>query len=132
MNIKTLQGFTLPELLLSAAILSYSLSVILLTFTSTIALNEASRNLTTAVSHGEYVLENIRNTSFGTIAANISSGTWNWDTAAITTKGLTALKSEAIAVASNGSSLLNVTVTVSWNDLNGRARSRTLQTSISG
>ena len=131
-NARKINAFTLPELLLTAAILSYSLSAVLATYINSIALNDASRNLTTAVSHADFVLENIRNTTFANIAANISSGSWNWNTATITTRGLTALNSESIAVTSSGTNLLDVVVTVSWNDLHGRSRSRVVNTTISG
>ena len=131
-NLRGVRAFTLPELLLTAAILAYSLSVILVTYTKTIVLNESSRNLTTAVSHADTVMENIRNTTFGSIAANISGGTWNWNSAAITANGLTALKTEAIAVTSTGSNPLDVTVTITWQDLNGRNRSTALKTTVSG
>ena len=126
------RGFTLPELLLTAAILSYSLSVVLLTYTNTLALNQASRNLTTAFSHAQFVLEDIRNTSFGSIAANITSGNWNWNTATITSKSLSALNSESIAVSCSGANPLDITVTVNWNDLHNRSRSKVLRTYISG
>ncbi len=125
-------GFTLPELLLSAAILAYCLSLILTTFNHSIALNDASRNLTTAVSHAEFVLEDMRGTSFGSIATDISDGHWNWNAATVTSKGLTALNSESISASSSGSNPVDITVTVNWHDLRGRIRSRVLKTSISG
>lgn len=132
MRIRPRAGFTLPELLLTAAILSYSISVILVTYINCIALNETSRNLTTAVSHAQYVLETVRNTSFSSIATTITANTWDYNTAGVTALGLTALKSEAIDTSSSGTNPLDVTVTVTWNDLNGRSRSQALKTSISG
>jgi prepilin-type N-terminal cleavage/methylation domain-containing protein len=129
---QTRQGFTLPELLLTVLILSYSLSVILTTYVNSIALNDASRNLTTAVSHAEFVLEDIRNAAFSSTAANISSGNWNWNSSTITTKGLKALNSESITASSSGTNPLDITVTVFWNDMHSRSRSQTLQTSITG
>ena len=126
------RAFTLPELLLTAAILSYSLSVILATFTNCVALNEASRNLTTANCHAQFILEDIRNTAFNSIAANITSGNWTWNTATVTGNGLTALKGESITTTSTGANPLDITVTVNWNDLNSRSRSRVLRTYISG
>ena len=131
-NVGQTNAFTLPELLLTAAILAYSISAILVTYINSIALNEASRNLTTAVSHADYVLENIRNMAFASIAVNISNGAWNWDATAITAKGLTALNSESTAVTSSGANPLDVVVTVSWKDLNSRGRSRAVKTTISG
>lgn len=124
-------GFTLPEILLTVAILSYSLSAILATFINSIALNEMSRNLSIATSHAEFVLEEIRNTTFSSISTNITNGSWNWDTAEVGTNGLTALNSEAIAATVSGTTLLDVTVTVSWNDAQSRARTRSLRTLIS-
>jgi prepilin-type N-terminal cleavage/methylation domain-containing protein len=132
MRLRPAIGFTLPELLMTAAILSYSLSVVLATYTNSIALNETSRNLTTAVSHGQVILENIRNATFSGVATSISGGTWNWNTATVTSNGLTALNGESIAVSSSGTNPLDITVTVSWNDLNNRSRTRVLQTTISG
>ncbi len=125
-------GFTMPEMLLTAAILGYALSAVLAAYIGNMALNEASRNLSSAVSHAEFVLEDIRNTSFSSVAGNITSGNWNWNTSTVTTKGLTALNSEAIATTSSGTNPLDITVTVTWNDAHGRSRSRALKTTISG
>ncbi len=125
-------GFTLVEILLVAAILFYAISVILATFVGSVGLNEASRNLMTATSHAEYVMESVKNTAFANIATSITSGTWNWNTATVTSNGLTALNSESITTASSGTNPLTVTVTVSWNDTHGRSRTKALQTLMSG
>jgi prepilin-type N-terminal cleavage/methylation domain-containing protein len=126
------QGFTLPELLLVAAILGYALSMMLLTFIQGLALNEGSRNLITATSHAEYVLENIKNTVFPNLATNISAGAWTWNTSAVTSNGLTALNWENISTTSSGANPLDITVTVSWQDTGGRSRSKVLRTLVSG
>ena len=117
---------------MTVAILGYALSVVLAGYANNVALDEASRNLSSAVSHAEFVLEDIRNTSFGSVAGNITSGNWNWNTSTVTTKGLTALNSESIAAASSGTNPLDITVTVTWNDVHGRSRSRVIKTTISG
>ncbi len=125
-------GFSLPETLLVAAILSYAISVILTTFISSVGLNEASRNLTTATSHAQYVMESVKNTAFANMATSITSGTWNWNTAAVTSNGLAALNSESIATTYSGTNPLTVTVTVSWQDTHARSRTKALQTLMSG
>ncbi len=125
------QGFTLPELLLSAAILAFCLSMVLMCFINSTELNEKSRNLVTATSHAEFVMESIKNAAFSSVATSISGGTWNWNTAAITSNGLTALNTESIATTSTGTNPLDVTVTVSWRE-KGRNRSTTLRTLLTG
>ena len=131
MRIDKKQGFTLPEVLLTAAILAYALSAILASFMNSVLLNESSRHVTIATSHAQFVMEDVRNTAFGSIPTNISTGYWNWNTATIGTNGLTAMNSESISVTSSGTTLLDVTVTVSWKDTKGRSRSKALRTLIS-
>lgn len=129
---KSSQGFTLPELLLTAAILAYALSMMLMLFINTTALNQTSRNLTTATIHAEYIMESLKNTAFAQIATNITSGLWTWNTAAVTSNGLTALNTENIATTYSGTNPLTVTVAVTWQDNRGRSRSKSLSTLISG
>lgn len=126
------KGFTLPELLVTAFIMAFSLSAILTTYINTVMLNESCRNMTTAISHAEFVLENLRNTSFASIPTNITSGVWNWNSAAVTAQGLKALNSEVVTTSYQGSNPIDILVTVSWNDTHGRARTQILKTSISG
>jgi prepilin-type N-terminal cleavage/methylation domain-containing protein len=128
----TNSGFTLPELLMTAAILAYCISIVLMCFINSTALNQESRNLTAATTHAEYVMESIKNTSFANIATNISGGTWTWNTSAVTSNGLTALNSESITTTSSGANPLDVSVTVTWNDMQGRSRSKVLRTLFSG
>mgnify|MGYP001573714275 CR=1 FL=1 len=131
MPIKYKQGFTLPELLMTAAIMGYALSCVLVAFVGCVTLNAISRDLTTASTHAEYIMESIRNTSFASISTSISSGTWSWTTANITSQGLTAMRNESTAVSVSGTTLLDVTVTISWTDVPGRSRTKTLRTLIS-
>lgn len=132
-SIASASGFTLAELLIATSILSFALTQILILFMNCMASNEASRNLSTAVTHAEYVLEDVRNTDFSNVAASIANGSFNYaDAAAVTAAGLQALKSETITAQSSGTNPLNVTVTVSWQDHGGRSRTRSLQTIIGG
>ena len=124
------KGFTLVEVLIAAAIFGFALSVIMAGLIGCIAMNASSRNFTNATQHAQLIMEEIRNTTFGSIAGNITAGNWNLDAAEITAYGLTALNTETITVSFSGITLMDVTVTVTWNDLNARARSLTLKTSI--
>ena len=126
------KGFSLPELLIVAAILGYSLSVVLLTFINGNALNESSRNLITSIAHAEYVMEDIKNTAFSSLATNLANGDWTWNNAAVASHGLTPMNSESITTTYTGSNPLDITVTVNWNDTRGRSRAKTLRTLISG
>ena len=131
-TLTTNAGFTLPELLLTAAILAYCVSIVLMCFINTSALNQQSRNLTTATTHAEFVMENIKNAAFSGIAASITAGTWTWNTATVTANGLTALNSESIVTTSSGANPLDVSVTVTWNDLQGRVRTKVLRSLFTG
>jgi prepilin-type N-terminal cleavage/methylation domain-containing protein len=131
MPIKQKKGFTLPELLMAAAILSYSLVMVLASFIGSVALNEANRNLSIATSHAQFAMESIRNTSFASVATSITAGNFTWNTAGVANQGLTALKGESLTTTYTGSTLLDITVTVSWSDANGRTRSKILETLVS-
>ncbi|NTV28597.1 MAG: type II secretion system protein [Candidatus Omnitrophica bacterium] len=125
-------GFTLVEIILAAGILGIILSVMLSFFVNAIALNKASRDLTIAVSHAQYVLEDIRNASFYNVPSQIDSGVWTWDAKAVTDKGLHPLKNEQITTTKVGTELLTVTVTVTWGDASGRPESLVLMTHMAG
>jgi type II secretory pathway pseudopilin PulG len=125
------KAFSFPELLVAVAILSFTLTGILASLIHTMILNNASSNLTVATSHAEIVLEQIRNTSFANISTNISDGNWNWSASTIASNNLTPLNSEAISVQSSGTTLLDITATVTWKDLQQRSRSTSLRTLVS-
>ena len=128
---KKVKAFTLAELLVSASILSVTLSGMLAVFMGSAILNEASRNLSIAANHAEYTLESIRNLTFSGISTAISSGNYTWNTDGVTSQGLTALKSEAITTTCSGTTLLDITVTVTWNDTQARNRTFVLRTLMS-
>jgi prepilin-type N-terminal cleavage/methylation domain-containing protein len=127
---KSKKAFTLPELLLAAAILAFALSAIILGFITCFVLNEINRNLTLAASHAQYQMEEIKNTPFGSIGndtINATDGDWP--------SILEALPDEVMTVTVNpvsgtNGTLLDVNLTVSWNDRGLRARNLSLQTYI--
>jgi prepilin-type N-terminal cleavage/methylation domain-containing protein len=134
--IKNKKGFTLAELMLAAFIIAFVLSGLLLLFTNCMLLNSASRNLSVATSHAEYVMESIRATSFTGLETRIvNGGSTGWD---LTTTALaqapysfSTLPDENITtgVFQSGNPL-GVLVTVNWNDRGPKARSTELTTYI--
>ena len=126
------KGFSLVELLVSTAILSYAASAILVGFINNMELAQDGRNLTRAMTHADYVLEDIRHTSFGTIITLASSGNWNWDATALSSRGLNPLKNESINTSTTGSNPLEITISVSWTDFKERSQTRILKTLVSG
>ncbi len=124
------KGFTLLELLLASVILAVALSVLLLEFLSCAVLSEAARNLTRAVAHAQYVMEDIKNTTFINIKSKIDNGDWDWDSADISNEGLTPLRNEIIDTSVSGTDLLDVTVNVSWQNKGGRSQYTSLETLI--
>lgn len=126
----SLSGFTLAEIMLATAILSFGLVSLLAFFISCALLNEANRNLTIATGHAQFVLEEIKNTNFSNIQTMITSGDWDWDSSAITAKGLNALVNESTdtQVIGVGTDPLDVEVSVKWKDRVGRNREVKLET----
>ena len=125
-------AFTLLEIVLAAGILGIVLSAMLAFFVNSLALNESSRTLTVAVSHAQYIMEDIRNAAFSTLPGHIDGGIWNWDAEKISAAGLEPLPAEQITTTRVGTELLTVTVTVLWGDRSGRSRSFVLMTHVTG
>ncbi len=117
------KGFTLVEVMLATAILVFVLSSLLLVFINCIILNESSRNLTVAVSHAEFALEEIKSWDF----SNITIGSTSWN---ITSIGLTPLNSETLVITLTGAGTnpKNITANVIWKDRIVSNRSLALET----
>ncbi len=115
------KSLTLIEVLIAAAILTMVLVGTILAFTRCIMLNEHNRNLTIATMHAQYVMEDIKNTNFNLILDSINNGDWNWGDAEIGAVGLSPLSNEIITITVSGTDLLDITINVSWKDMEGRA-----------
>ena len=126
------KGFTFIEILLAVGFLVFTLASSLALFANCILLNEHNRSLSTAVSHAQYVMEEIKGAPFSSAKTNIDNGNWDWDTSDIAAKGLSFLDNESIDTSESGTSsdLLNVIIVVNWQARNGRARSTSLETLI--
>ena len=131
MYIKHSRGLTLSELLLAAAILAFVRCGFLVLFLNCSFLNESNRNLTLAVSHAQYIMEDIKNTYFSEIKTRIDGGDWDLATADIIAEGLTVLANESIDT-SHGSddNPLEVVVTVQWQNRRQRQSQTEIRTLI--
>ena len=117
--------------MLAAAILAFVLCGLLALFVYCIFLNESNRNLSIAMNHAQYIIEEIRNTPFSQIESGINNGNWDLDVDAIGADpySLTALNNESIdAGVSQSGDPLGISITVGWDDRRQRSRSITLQT----
>ena len=123
------KGLTLGELLLAAAILAFVICGLIALYVHCSILNAANRNVTLAMTHAQYVMEEIRDYDFTTLESTINAGNWDWDIDAVEAEGLTALSNEVIdsSVFQSGDPL-GVTVRVDYKDRNGRDRFTELQT----
>ena len=125
------KGLTLAELLLTAAIMAFVLCGLLILFVNCSFLNDANRNLVVAMTHIQYILEDIRNTDFTGLESTITTGSWDWNEGDIVSNNLISLPNEYIDtnVFQSGNPL-GVSVRVTWRDRRGRDRSREIQTLI--
>jgi Tfp pilus assembly protein PilE len=125
------KGVTLIETVLAVAIMLFVFSGILTLFVHCTFLNETNRNLSSAMVHSQYIMEQIIDTTFYQIESNINNGNWDLDENDIESApyDLTALKNESIdtQVFQSGNPL-GVSVRVDWSDRWGRARFTTLET----
>ena len=125
------KSFTLPELILATAILAIALCSILMSFYACFFLNEANRNRSIAISHAQYILEDIKSMDFDYIEDDINDGDWDWTIGGIESHGLLPLPNETTdAAASNASGLINTSVTVYWKDRGLRDRNLSIITLI--
>ena len=138
MNIAYSKGLTLAELLLAAAILAFVLCGIIALFVNCSFLNEESHNLTIAVTHAQYIMEEIRgeedlddiktmidSQSFtqlsGLIQEDISVCCFNppW---------VDSVSSCLASCLNDGADPLGVYVSVAWQNRRGRSRQIEFQT----
>ncbi len=150
------KGFTLPEVLIAAAIFAFAIAAILKMFIGCAFLDQTNRNKGVATTHAEFVMEDImeymRNNTDSDPLASLQTtidppevggeGAWNWDSDTICNRlGCTSpcvypcvLNNESIATSynTNTTNPLEITVLVSWKDrAQTNTRSLELKTLIS-
>lgn len=121
---KNRKSFTLVELMATVAIVIVALSILLISLVQIGVLNKIINNRTIAVTHVQYVLEDIKNAAAGEAFSNITTGLndgrWDLSAAAIANRGLIPLNNETIIVASeSGTNYKNITIESSWDERRG-------------
>ena len=125
-------GFTLIEILFTVGILAFCICGLLVIFINCLFLNEINRNLTVAMTHTQYIMEDIRDSDFTNLESSIeTTESWDWNEADIVSHNLVALSNESIDtdVFQSGNPL-GVSVRIDWTDRRGRPRFSELQTLI--
>ncbi|MFA5089165.1 MAG: prepilin-type N-terminal cleavage/methylation domain-containing protein [Candidatus Omnitrophota bacterium] len=105
------KGFTLVEVIISAAVLLLTFVGILTSYIRCLELTELSRNTSIAVNAARSRMEDIKNTQFGQIASDYHNVTF-------TASGLTGIG--VTYVDSSNPDLLRVTAVFCWRQSNGR------------
>lgn len=118
------QGFTLVEVLIAVGILAIVIVGLLQLFVSCSALAEAAGNTTFALNEAQNKLEEIRNHSFDSIAADYASGGTPGNT--FTLGSLNGTGTVETSQVGGSSELLQIRIDVSWQNKNGRSFSITL------
>lgn len=112
------KGFTLSEILLSAALMGFVLVGLLSLFVGSMSLNKVNRNRSIAMAHAQFVMEDMRNKAI----SDIESLDWDRDTVGSQINGgsnsLPLLRNEHITAEIVGNDPKEVTVTVEWNNPN--------------
>ncbi len=127
------KGVTFIELLVAVAVLGFVLTALVRFFMEMMVFNTLSRDTTLAVSHAEYILEDIRSSS-GVLTTQIDNHEWDWSTdEAFTSRGLMRIKNEVIDVSYDATQTPPpITVSVTWDTDNGRQTAITFLTLDSG
>lgn len=117
---KQRRGFTLVEVVITAAIFAVAAVALMAGFLSGLMLVESGRSMATAAADARTVLEEIRRQSGSGLAAVTQTNWTNWSSSA----GLNRLQNESVSVRFRNPAAdpLETTVTVNWMERN-RARS---------
>ncbi|MFO8052977.1 MAG: hypothetical protein R6U54_03350 [Candidatus Omnitrophota bacterium] len=143
MKIRVKKSVTLAELMIAIAFIAVALASIMGLFIACSKLNSQSRNMTRAVTHLEYVLEQVKGeSSLNNLKNKIDNGNWNWVVDDVTSQGLQSLSNENISVCcyDSGSDsclancpdqdFLDIFAQVQWKSREGRDISFSLRTLV--
>jgi len=126
------RGLTFVEIIVTVAILGFTLTALLKFFVDAMNLNALSRDVTLAVSHAQYVLEDIRSSS-GVIKDQINNGVWNLSNdSQFNNQALLRIKNETITTTQDNGTPIIITVVISWQEDSGRQEQLTFVTADAG
>jgi len=122
---KNRRGFTLSELMIAVLILVIAIAALLATYVTCLFMNEANNNLVTAVNDVQYVLEEIKSLAYANIEGYVPVQ------AQVT--HLRPEQNEVIQVSHTHprANIIEVTVTATWQERNGRQSNFSLTTRFS-
>ncbi|MFH1519447.1 MAG: hypothetical protein ABIE75_02625 [Candidatus Omnitrophota bacterium] len=127
------KSLTLSEIMIATIFIAVALSGILLLFINCMLLNAANRNSTVAITHAQYIMEEVRGTDFTLIQGLVGGGHWDLDSTGLSAApyNLAVLDNEAIdTTVTVVGNMLEIEVVVSWQDRLGRNRNEQLLTRI--
>lgn len=132
------KGFSLVEVMVGLMILAIAIVSILTVMLKSMILNEGNRNLSRAVNHAQFVLEEMRdfakNNNLNNLNATVAGNIWDTPNFDMGLAGWNVLDNEGVNSQAGwedaAQDLLNVTVTISWDDSNRPNRSTNLITFI--
>ena len=135
--LKREDGLTLPEIIVSAGIMTAVTASVILFFVNAVRLTEANRNMTTVTSHVNFILEDMRSQTFSGLNALCAGGQWTLDTNSdFATLNMTQLPNEVLnttcSTATYGAGLVDVTINATWSDTASRARNMLFETLMGG
>ncbi|MFH1777912.1 MAG: prepilin-type N-terminal cleavage/methylation domain-containing protein [Candidatus Omnitrophota bacterium] len=122
----TNNAFTLIELMIACTIMIITIVGIFGVYQNCGVLNESARNLTVAINDARIVLERMK-TLVESSLSNVTGQDW---TVWAASNGCNTLNSEQINVSYNSitSDPIQVTLTVTWQELSGRNRNYSIST----
>lgn len=127
-------ALTLAEVMVAAVFLTVVLGGILMLFVNCSLLNEANRNLTAAITHAQYIMEEIKGEEFALVEEKIDNGDWDLGAEVISSSpyNFSPLLNEVIdtEAADSADGTLQVSVNVWWQDRRQRDRSIQIDTCL--
>ena len=135
MKLLNKRGFTLFEILISSMVVVTAILGVIGTLGNLLVLGELNRGKTIAVIHGQYIMETIKDAGFTNLETDINNGDYDYTANELAGSpfNFTTLLNETVDTqVISGGNPLRISVTVSWQDRMGNARTLAFETLQSG